>query len=306
MIQFLTLLNSFVSYRQFWEDVEEGLNDISDFYATRGENIDRIRQFGMRARGEIELPTPSGEFHEPSEEYIDGLTAKPFWESAEFPWAQALQENAHIIQEEFEMKLRRDADLFSSDSKWQNSVMGGGWSAMRLQRLGVWNKDNCKEFPRTYDLLRSLNIPLAVRGVCFARQKGGSGVKPHSDGRNFILTSHLGLKVPDGCWIQVGNERKSWEEQKLLTLDTSFTHSTSNPTNDDRYVLIIDFWHSELTEAEQAALVFVYDVRNKFENGSVPFRRPKRPVTKNEEEKEGSGIGGWWNSIIGAGAKIGN
>jgi len=87
----------------------------------------------------------------------------------------------------------------------------------------------------------------------------------------------------------------------LLTLDTSFTHSTSNPTKDDRYVLIIDFWHSELTEAEQAALVFVYDVRNKFENGSVPFRRPKRSVRKNEEEKVGASIGGWWNSIIGAG-----
>jgi len=67
------------------------------------------------------------------------------------------------------------------------------------------------------------------------------------------------LKVPEGCWIQVENERKSWEEQKLLTLDTSFIHPTSNPTEDDRDVLIFGFWHSELTEPEQAALVFVYD-----------------------------------------------
>ena len=166
--------------------------------------------------------------------------------------------------------------------------------------------ENCKEFPKTYELLRSLNIPLAVRGVCFARQAGGSGVKPHSDGRNFILTSHLGLKVPDGCWIQVGNERKSWEKQKLLTLDTSFVHSTGNPTSDDRYVLIIDCWHSELTEPEQAALEFVYDLRNKFESGSVPVRKLKQPVVAKKEKKElGAGIGGWWNSIIG-GADDGN
>lgn len=33
---------------QFWEDVEEGLNDVADCYASRGENIDRIRRFAMR------------------------------------------------------------------------------------------------------------------------------------------------------------------------------------------------------------------------------------------------------------------
>jgi hypothetical protein len=33
---------------QFWEDVEEGLDDIEQFYAKQGESIERIRQFGKR------------------------------------------------------------------------------------------------------------------------------------------------------------------------------------------------------------------------------------------------------------------
>ena len=33
---------------QFWEDVEDGLDDIERFYREKGENIDRIRRFGMR------------------------------------------------------------------------------------------------------------------------------------------------------------------------------------------------------------------------------------------------------------------
>ncbi len=33
---------------QFWEDVEDGLNDIETYYRERGGNIDRIRRFGMR------------------------------------------------------------------------------------------------------------------------------------------------------------------------------------------------------------------------------------------------------------------
>ena len=153
------------------------------------------------------------------------------------------------------------------------------------------NAENSEEFPKTYELLRSLKIPLAVRGVCFARQSPGSGVQPHSDGRNFILTSHLGLKIPEGCWIEVGGERKGWEEGKLTTLDTSFTHSTGNPSESDRHVLIIDFWHPELTDAERAALDFVYDLRNKFESGLVPFRRPR------SAEPEGEGLAGLFSGL---------
>ena len=33
---------------QFWEDVEEGLDDIENFFKKKGQDIDRIRQFGKR------------------------------------------------------------------------------------------------------------------------------------------------------------------------------------------------------------------------------------------------------------------
>eukprot|EP00978_Attheya_sp_CCMP212_P029799 scaffold107168_cov45-Attheya_sp.AAC.1 len=199
---------------QFWEDVEEGLDDVAQFYVeSKGEDIDRIRAFGKSARGETPAPTGYGPGHQPSEEHVEGLTAKPFWDISEdldsFPWAAKLEAQSAIIAEEFEAKLSRDAaaaaaaeqqqqssGMFSGDSAWQNKVMGQGWSAFRLQRLGIWNTKNCEEFPKTFKLLRDLEIPLAVRGVCFARQAPQSGVQAHTDGRNFILTSHLGLKIP--------------------------------------------------------------------------------------------------------------
>lgn len=58
------------------------------------------------------------------------------------------------------------------------------------------------------------------------------------DGRNFILTAHLGLKVPEGCWLKVAEEKRSWDVGKLTTLDTSFVHSTGNASNEDRHVLV--------------------------------------------------------------------
>lgn len=288
---------------QFWEDVDDGLNNVEMVYKEKNLDIDRIRNFAQTAQGVNPLPVPELPGHQPSEEHVDGLTAKPFWDvaadSEQFPWAQKLEANAHIIIEELQAKLDREAleqSLFAGDSAWQNKVMGAGWSAFRLQRLGVWNGENCKEFPKTTELLRSLNIPFAVRGVCFARQAAGSGVQPHTDGRNFILTSHVGLKIPDGCWIKVGEEESTWEEGKLVTLDTSFLHSTGNPTEADRHVLIIDFWHPELTAAERAALEFVYDLRNKFESGQVAVRKPKRLL---KEEEEGQGLAGLFSGLFG-------
>lgn len=55
----------------------------------------------------------------------------------------------------------------------------------------------------------------------------------------------------EGCWIEVGGERRSWEEGKALILDTTFEHSTGNESDEDRFVLIIDFWHPGLTMEER-------------------------------------------------------
>jgi hypothetical protein len=82
------------------------------------------------ARGEIPPPKGDAPGHQPSEEHVDGLTAKPFWDVVDepelFPWAAALEENAHVIAQEFEEKLARDEEMFASDSAWQNQVMGQG------------------------------------------------------------------------------------------------------------------------------------------------------------------------------------
>jgi len=280
---------------QFWEDVEEGIEPIESFYKQNtsnnsSEETDRVRTFMKSCKGEISPPKGYALDHQPSEEHIDGLCAKPFWGSSDFEWARKLEEQSGVIVKEFEDNLLKRGCLFSGDSAWQNKVMGEGWSAFRLQRMGVWNSENIELFPKTYELLRSLDIPLAVRGVCFARQASQTGVKAHSDGRNFILTAHLGLQVPEGVWVKVGGETRSWTEGKLTIMDTSFEHSTGNPTDSDRHVLIIDFWHPDLTAGERACLNFIYELRNKFESGLVPYRKP-RSLHANQ------GLAGLWNAL---------
>lgn len=298
------------------------------------EPLPRIDSFVEIAQFKTSPPQPGGPFHDPCEEYIPGLTARPWWDDLDegedarlFPWKKELESQSQVIIAEFfsvmeaekaanaaekkrraELKAMYDIrdtspdDLFSSDSAWQSEVMGGGWSAVRLQRLGEWNVENCQRFPQTYELIRSLNIPLAVRGVCFARQGPGTGVSEHSDGRNFILTSHLGLKIPTGKEVSmtVGSEKRGWAEGKLTTIDTSFTHKTENESDSDRYVLIIDYWHPELTSIERDCLEYIYDLRNKFERGDVPVRKLRKKYD-DEREEEGGGLAGLWNALTGGG-----
>lgn len=301
---------------QFWEDVEDGLAAVGRTIDVSGsdngldyqtaDEFERIRKFVKSAKGDIPPPVPVADHHDPSEEHIDGLTALPYWDiTAEenvklFPWAKKLEENCDIITEELEKNLAdSQSAMFAGDSAWQNNVMGSGWTAVRLQRLGQWNVENCQAFPKTYALLQELQIPLAVRGVCFARQTPQTGVQPHSDGRNFILTTHAALKIPTGCWMNVAEQKREWEEGKCLTLDTSFVHSTRNDhPSDDRHVLILDFWHPELTSTERSSLEFIYDLRNKFESGQIPFRTPTSIVATKEEENKAQGLGSIISSLF--------
>merc|ERR1712107_265478 len=75
----------------------------------------------------------------------------------------------------------------------------------------------------------------------------------------------------------VGGETREWEEDGAIILDTSFRHSTRNDSDEDRFVLIVDFWHPDLTEAEREALEFIYDFRTKFEQGKIEYV-PKVPT----------------------------
>lgn len=87
--------------------------------------------------------------------------------------------------------------------------------------------------------------------VFFAKQGPRSGILPHTDKNNFIITCHLPVDVPEGlCWIKVGDQTHYWKTGEAVVFDTSITHSTRNDADVDRYVLLIRFWHPELTEAE--------------------------------------------------------
>lgn len=141
------------------------------------------------------------------------------------------------------------------------STYGPQWRTFALQDRGLWDEENRKFFPKTVSLLSNLRTPSCE--VFFARQAPHSGIAPHSDLNNFILTCHLALQVePDKAWIRVGDDVKYWEENKAMAFDTSIFHSTRNDADTDRYVLLIRSWHPDLSAVEINGLTFIFDFLN--------------------------------------------
>lgn len=193
--------------KQFFRMVSEGLG-----VGFEGKEISKVEKFVQYCKGELEYEA-LGPLHQPSEEYVEGLRAKPWWEPEEFEWVSELEERSDIVVDEFASFWKDPMSSFARDSNNMN-IMGKGWSGVRLQRLGDWIPDNCEKFPKTVELLKELQIPLAVRGVMFARQVPGSGVSPHTDGRNFILTVHLGKLL---LWKEERSTKRSEKRGRIIS-----------------------------------------------------------------------------------------
>ena len=101
----------------FFEIVESGLRD----RFPQAADVARVWQFCQYAKGEAKPPSPQVRMHDPCEEYIDGLTAQAWWDTAYpafGPWLPALEERCGEIQAELAAVLAQQ-ELFKGDSRYQ-------------------------------------------------------------------------------------------------------------------------------------------------------------------------------------------
>lgn len=216
--------------------------------------------------------------------FVDGLKAICFHDVKDFTWTAGLEENADVILKElteYEYRRRHSADAKKLDEDYIQTISPTGdggdgdgewlgprdttgnhygpeWKTLGLQDRSVWSDELSGEFPETIRILESNNVPSCE--VFFAKQGANSGLLPHSDKNNFIITCHLGLDVPEGdCFIQVGNEKFYWKNGKTCIFDTSIFHSTRNDSPRVRYVLLIRFWHPDLTQLEIDMFKFIFE-----------------------------------------------
>jgi hypothetical protein len=88
----------------------------------------------------------------------------------------------------------------------------------------------------------------------------GAVIAPHADPANFLVSCHLGIKVPAGCTLTVAGEERTWSEGKCLTFNNSFRHHAQNQGTESRAILSVHALHPALTPVERRAIAALIEI----------------------------------------------
>ncbi|HEX9794802.1 MAG TPA: aspartyl/asparaginyl beta-hydroxylase domain-containing protein [Planctomycetota bacterium] len=157
-----------------------------------------------------------------------------FYSNDRFPWTRVLEDNWPVIREEV---ARLEPEAFIP---WPNQKMyTNEWSLFGFYGFGRRFDLMCEACPRTAEIVA--RIPGMTTAVLSAMGPG-THLPPHVGSTKAVLRCHLGVMVPDGCRIRVGNEVLAWEDGKAMVFDDTYEHEVWNDSDRRRVNLILDFW----------------------------------------------------------------
>ena len=195
--------------------------------------------------------------------YVPGLDATPWWSKDRFQEdINLLEKNTDTIYAEY---VRIYEDLLDGNTpEWaQNKTHSGQWNVYYFYNQGVKNVPNCTRCPSTsgiLDQLQNLMKDSLFFNVSYSVLHADTIIDEHYGPTNTRIRCHLGLAVPDDCSLKVAGKSMSWKKGKCLLFDDSFLHSAYNNNVEKRrrVVLLLDFWHPQLTRVECKALLHTF------------------------------------------------
>jgi len=215
--------------------------------------------FARIGRGEVhnEDSEQYGKRYAPG--YVEGLSPNmPFHDAQALPWCHQLKQHWTDIQDELRAHLDDSGVWVPGAYADSNKSYAPDWKIAGVLTADKWQAP--KRWRRTQSIIKQLPDVWPFE-VFFARMPPHSTIAAHSDNLNYIITSHLALELEaGGSSIQVGNEERDWEEGEMLVFDTSYIHKCWNDSDKNRYVLVLRFWHPDLTLEERRAIHFSHSL----------------------------------------------
>ncbi|WP_019503692.1 aspartyl/asparaginyl beta-hydroxylase domain-containing protein [Pleurocapsa sp. PCC 7319] len=201
-------------------------------------------------------------FQRPTNVYIPGLAAQPWYEPQNFAWVQQLEEKYQLIQQELLDSCLADKNRFIPYQEPKDffpdsigNYDGDDWQTFPFSLYGKKFQENCDLCPVTTKILQS--IPRITGMVHFSALTKRSHIPPHCGPFNFILRCQLPLIVPANCELCVAHKSRKLVEGKLLIFDDSFVHEAWNNSDFTRIILLFDLYHPDLTDAEIREFEFI-------------------------------------------------
>lgn len=188
---------------------------------------------------------------------VDRLTSRPVWtleQTTHQEFFRKLEENWEIIRDEGVALLSESpADGYRPEA--ENLRDTGEWKQYELYSRGRKITANCVKAPKTCELVKYAAATGCKRGqIKFSVMMQGTHVWPHTGPTNCRLRAHLGLVVPEGLRLRVGQEQIRWQQGKVVVFDDSWEHEVWHEGASPRLILIVDVWHPDLSEEEWKTL----------------------------------------------------
>ena len=208
---------------------------------------------------------------------VPRLPAIPFYDRAQFAWAEAVEAQTDAIREELVAALASERQDFvpyigykpgDPVNQWAELNHSDRWSTYPLWLHGVPNKDHLARCPRTAQALVDAEL-VQIDGICpnamFSALAPHTHIPPHQGETNARLVVHLPLIVPNNCHYRVGFEHRQWQVGELLIFDDTIEHEARNDSDELRVVLIFDVWNPYLTAAERDMVCAMMAAKNAFQ-----------------------------------------
>lgn len=167
-----------------------------------------------------------------------------FYRRDECPWLAEVERQWQVIRDEFvDFHYHRGNRLNASFIP--DDVPPQRWRSVNFVTYQHWYRDNCAAFPKTTAILRRLPY-LTTASINLLEPH--SKLEPHNGDTNTTYRCHLGLIVPapvDRCGLEVGGQRRGWEEGHAFAFNEAPWHYVWNDTDKDRVILVFDILRPE-------------------------------------------------------------
>lgn len=185
------------------------------------------------------------------------LRAKPFWKPDETPYLKNirfLEKNWQIIRDEAVALFDPTKGAFVAEDEGLREK--GDWQQFTMYHQGRKDHAACAKAPQTCKMVDKIPDAAACkRGqVKFSVMKPGTHVWAHCGPTNCRIRGHLGLVIPKNVAIRVDTTTNTWQEGKMIIIDDSIEHEVWHNGTTFRMILIIDFWHPDLTQRQRDIL----------------------------------------------------
>jgi aspartate beta-hydroxylase len=184
-------------------------------------------------------------------EYLPDGGDRPVYQPGDFWFTQHLEASYPRIRAEIDAVTDPGRQGFSPV---EERLLGAGrWDQVILYEAGRRQDRACALFPVTTSVIEQ--IPEATTMgpgvVTLSWLEPGTHIVPHCGSTNAQLRVHLGLRVPEGVSIRVGEEVLRWQEGRCIVFDDSFEHEVWHKGDRPRVVLLFDVLHPRLNERQR-------------------------------------------------------